>query len=177
MNNNSKIYVAGHRGLVGSALVRELKGQGYCNILTTDREGLWAVDLRNLLEVTHWFSCHEPEYVFLCAAKVGGIKFNAAHPLDMFLDNMQIERNVIMSAANFGCKKLVFLGSSCIYPRDCPQPIKEEYLMTGPIEKTTEAYALAKIAGIRLCQWLRQERGCNFVSAMPCHLYGPGDRT
>jgi GDP-L-fucose synthase len=172
MEPNSKIYVAGHRGLVGRALVRELTKQGYHNLIFSQRD---KVDLTNETVVKWFFSVYQPEYVFLCAAKVGGIKANANDPLGFFLDNMAIERNVIMNAADYGVKKLLFLGSSCIYPRDCPQPIKEEYLMTGPIDKLTEPYALAKIAGIRLCQWLRQVRGKNFVTAMPCNLFGRND--
>jgi GDP-L-fucose synthase len=172
MNPNSKIYVAGHRGLVGSAIVRALRTRGYNNLVVATHHD---IDLTDPVQVKWFFSVHNIEYVFMCAAKVGGIKANEADPLNFFLENMDIEKNVICNAAYYGVKKLVFLGSSCIYPKHCPQPIKEEYLMTGPIEPTTEAYALAKIAGLRLCQWLRQSRGCNFVTAMPCNLYGPGD--
>lgn len=172
MNSESKIFVAGARGLVGSSLVAELRKQGYNNLLTPSHaEG----DLTDPVFVKWFFSVHQPEYVFLSAARVGGIKDNAAHPLEFFLTNIDIERNVICNAAAYGVKKLLFLGSSCIYPKFCEQPIKEEYLLTGAIEPTTEPYALAKICGIRLCQWFRREHGCNFVSAMPCNLFGPRD--
>lgn len=172
MDKQSKILVSGHNGLVGSALVRHLRAEGFTNLVTWNRE---EVDLTNVEMVKWAFSVHQPEYAFLAAARVGGIKDNAAHPLEFFLQNMAIETNVIMNAAEYGVKKLVFLGSSCIYPRDCPQPIKEEYLLTGPIEPTTEAYAIAKIAGVRMCQWLYKERGLPYVSAMPCNLYGIRD--
>lgn len=171
MELNSKIFVAGSRGLVGSALVRVLKSRGFNNIFCHARE---YVDLTDPVAVEWYFSVHRPEYVFLAAARVGGIKDNNEKPLEFFLENMAIETNVITNAAEYGVKKLVFLGSNCIYPRDCPQPIKEEYLLTGPLEKTNEAYALAKIAGVKLCQWFHA-CGCNFVSAMPCNLFGPGD--
>jgi len=172
MNKTDRIFVAGHRGLVGSAVVRELLKYGYQQINIVDRKD---VDLTDPIAVRWFFSSYKIDYVFLCAARVGGIKPNNDDPLGFFLQNMAIETNVIMNAAEYGVKKLLFLGSSCIYPRDCPQPIKEEYLLTGPIEKTTEAYGLAKIAGIRLCQWLKKMRGCNFISAMPCNIFGPGD--
>lgn len=172
MDKQSKILVSGHNGLVGSALVRHLRAEGYTNLVTWSRE---EVDLTNAEMVKWAFSVHQPEYVFLAAARVGGIKDNAAHPLEFFLQNMAIETNVIMHSVEYGVKKLVFLGSSCIYPRDCPQPIKEEYLLTGPIEPTTEAYAIAKIAGVRMCQWLYKEHGLPYVSAMPCNLYGIRD--
>lgn len=172
MEINSKIFVAGPRGLVGSALVRELRAQGYNNLLTpTHCEG----DLCDPVWTKWYFSVHQPEYVFVCAAKVGGIKANAENPLKFFLDNMAIETNVICNASEYGTKKLLFLGSNCIYPKLCEQPIKEEYLLTGAIEPTTEAYALAKICGVRLCEWHQREYGDNFVSAMPCNLYGPRD--
>lgn len=170
MNKDSRIYVAGHRGLVGSAVLRLLKERGYTRIETrTSRE----LDLRDKRQTERFFDWFKPEYVFLCAARVGGIKDNRDNPLEFFLDNMAIEQNVILTAAH-SVKKLLFLGSSCIYPRDCPQPIKEEYLLSGRIEPTTEAYALAKIAGIRMCQWLH-DLGNNFVSAMPCNIFGIGD--
>lgn len=172
MNVNAKIFVAGPRGLVGSSLVRELRVQGYNNLLTpTHCEG----DLRDPVWTKWFFSTHQPEYVFVCAAKVGGIKANDENPLQFFLDNMAIETNVICNASEYGTKKLLFLGSNCIYPKLCEQPIKEEYLLTGSIEPTTEAYALAKICGIRLCEWHRREYGDNFISAMPCNLFGERD--
>jgi GDP-L-fucose synthase len=153
-------------------VVRELKYQGYTNILMIPRS---AVDLTDPAAVKWAFSVHEPEYVFHCAAYVGGIRANIDHPVDFFRRNIAIQNNVIFNAAHYKVKKLLFLGSSCIYPRDCPQPIREEYLLTGPLEKSNEAYAIAKIAGVKLCQYLWQERGCCFVSAMPCNLYGAGD--
>jgi len=171
MNKLDRIFVAGARGLVGGAVTRELKRRGFEIIFTPTRE---QVDLTNPVMVEWFFSTHKIDYVFLCAARVGGIKANAENPLDFFLENMAIETNVITNAAKYGVKKLLFLGSSCIYPRDCPQPIKPEYLLTGPIEPTTEAYALAKICGVRLCQWYF-DRGHSFMSAMPCNLFGPGD--
>ena len=172
MRTADKIFVAGHRGLVGSAVLKRLKAAGYTNLVTVPRsEG----DLRDPAFVKWLFSAHLFDCVFMCAARVGGIKDNAAHPLDFFCDNMRMEMNVLLNAAEYGVKKLVFLGSSCIYPKHCPQPIKEEYLMTGAIEPTTEPYAIAKIAGVRLCQWLRKEKGVNFISAMPCNLFGPND--
>lgn len=172
MEHDAKILVAGHRGLVGSALVRELKSQGHTNLITLPRE---VVNLEDPIAVRWAFSVHEPDYVFLCAAYVGGIVANIDHPVDFFRRNVVIQNNVLLNAADYRVKKMVFLGSSCIYPRDCPQPINENALLTGPLEKSNEAYAIAKISGVKLCQWLRQERGCNFVSAMPCNLYGPND--
>lgn len=172
MEKNSKIFVAGAHGLVGSALARELRSQGYTNLLTPPRA---EADLSDPVFVRWYFSAYRPEYVFLCAAKVGGIKANSENPLEFFLENMAIETNVIGQASDYNVKKLVFLGSSCIYPKHCPQPIKEEYLLTGAIEPTTEPYALAKICGVRLCQWYQRELGDNFVSAMPCNLFGPRD--
>lgn len=172
MNKNSKIYVSGHRGLVGSAVVRELTRQGFENLVTYSRE---EVDLMNPVAVKWMFSVHRPEYVFHCAARVGGIKDNAANRVEFLTKNLAIQNNVILSAAEYGVKKLVFLGSSCIYPRECCQPIKEKYLLTGPLEQTNEAYALAKITGVKLCQYLREDQGHNFISAMPCNLFGPND--
>lgn len=172
MKKDSLIYVAGHRGLVGRALCRTLGAAGYHNLVGSPHENL---DLRQEGAVMDWFAMTRPEYVFMCAARVGGIKDNAQNPVVFFRDNVLMEMNVLLAAVKFRVKKLVFLGSSCIYPRNCPQPIREEYLMTGPIEPTTEPYALAKIAGVRLCQWLRETKGVNFVSAMPCNLYGPND--
>lgn len=173
MHLTDRIFVAGHNGLVGSAVLRELERRGYQNIIRKDRK---EIDLTDPTAVQWFFSAHKIDYVFHCAARVGGIKANAEEPVKFFLQNIAIQNNVLINAAKYDVKKLVFLGSSCIYPRDCPQPIREEYLLTGPIEKTTEAYALAKICGVRLCQWLKKKmNGCNFVSAMPCNLFGAND--
>lgn len=172
MEKDAKIFVAGAHGLVGSALTRELFAQGHTNLLVPSHK---QADLTDPTFVKWYFSVHQPEYVFLAAAKVGGIKANAENPLQFFLQNLAIETNVIGNASEYGVKKLVFLGSSCIYPKHCPQPIKEEYLLTGAIEPTTEPYALAKICGVKLCQWYKREFGDNFVSAMPCNLFGPRD--
>lgn len=173
MNRYDKIFITGHRGLVGSALVRELQAQGYENLYTVSRVN---VDLTDPVQTKWYFSCIAPEYVFHCAARVGGIKDNIENPLSMFLDNLNIQNNVITNAANYGAKKLLFLGSSCIYPADCPRPLKEEYLLTGPFEEAVEPYGLAKMMGVKLCQIYRQERGCNFISALPCNLFGINDR-
>lgn len=172
MNKNSKIYVAGHNGLVGSALVRKLRSEGYQNILTFDRK---EFDLRSQFAVNDLFFYHKPEYVFLAAAKVGGIKANSEYKADFILDNIQIQTNVISAAQKYGVKKLIFLGSSCIYPKMSPQPIKEEYLLTGPLEETNDAYAIAKICGIKMCQSFNQQFGTNFISVMPTNLYGVND--
>lgn len=172
MNKDSKIFVAGDRGLVGSAVCRELRARGHTNLITISRE---QVNLEDPVAVKWLFSAHEPEYVFLCAAAVGGIRANIDRPVEFFVRNMKIQQNVLLNAADYKVKKLVFLGSSCIYPRDCEQPIKESALLTGPLEKSNEAYAIAKIAGLKLCQYLWQEHGCCFVSVMPCNLYGPND--
>lgn len=172
MDKDSKIFVAGHRGLVGSALVRELTSQGYTNILTASRQD---VDLTNPVETEWWFSCFRPEYVFLAAARVGGIKANIAKPDEFLIQNLRIQENVMMNAADYGCKKLVFLGSSCIYPKNAPQPIHESSLLSGPLEPTNEGYALAKICGVKLGQYLKRSGALNVVSAMPCNLYGPND--
>ena len=172
MNKDSKIYVAGHRGMVGSAIVRELKKQGYNNlVLKTHKE----LDLIKQLEVEKFFEAEKPEYVFLAAAKVGGIGANSAALADFLYDNMILEMNVIHSAWMNGCKKLEFLGSSCIYPRMAKQPIKEEYLLTGELEKTNEAYALAKISGLKYCEFLNKQYGTDYISVMPTNLYGPND--
>jgi GDP-L-fucose synthase len=173
MDLNDKIFVAGHNGLVGSALVRQLKLAGHTNILTASRAEL---DLKDSMQTRWFFSVHEPKYVFLCAAKVGGIKANMKDPLGFFLDNLAIQRNVMENAHRYETKKLVFLGSSCIYPKHCPQPIREDFLLTGPLEPSNEGYALAKISGVKMCEWYRHAHGCDFVSAMPCNLYGPGDK-
>jgi GDP-L-fucose synthase len=168
----SKIYVAGHRGMVGSAIVRRLESDGYTNLVLRTRQEL---DLTDQRAVEDLFASERPEYVFLAAAKVGGIHANSTYPAEFIHDNLAIQTNVIHSAWKNDAKKLLFLGSSCIYPRDCPQPIKEEYLLTGPLEATNEAYAMAKIAGIKMCQAYRQQYGFNAICAMPTNLYGPGD--
>ena len=172
MQPDSKIYVAGHRGLVGSAIVRELKKQGFGNVLG---RGSKELDLRKQQAVQDFFAAERPEYVFLAAARVGGIHANDTYPAEFIYDNICIQNNIIDSAYRNGCKKLLFLGSSCIYPKLCPQPIKEEYLLTGPLEPTNEWYALAKIAGLKMCQAYREQYGFDAISAMPTNLYGPGD--
>lgn len=169
---SARIYVAGHRGLVGSALVRALRRHGFSNILTRSRAEL---DLRDREAVWRFFEVERPEYVYLAAAKVGGILANATYPVDFLQDNLYIELNVISAAHRFGVKKLLFLGSSCIYPKFAPQPIREEYLLTGPLEPTNQPYAIAKIAGIELVNAYRRQFGVSFISAMPTNLYGPGD--
>lgn len=172
MNKQSRIFVAGHRGLVGSALVRRLEADGYETLLTCTRHEL---DLRDAHATMSFFESERPEYVFLAAAKVGGILANDTYPADFLADNLAIQQNVIQASHQFGVAKLLFLGSSCIYPRECPQPIKEEYLLTGPLERTNEWYAIAKIAGIKLCQAFNKQHGTRFISAMPTNLYGPND--
>lgn len=172
MDKNSKIYVAGHRGLVGSAICRQLEKQGYTNIIKRSHSEL---DLTKQVAVEEFFESEKPEYVFLAAAKVGGIKANDTYPADFIMDNIKIEFNIIDSAFKNKVKKLLFLGSTCIYPKNCPQPIKEEYLLTSELEKTNEAYALAKIAGLKACSFYKKQYGANFISAMPCNLYGIGD--
>lgn len=172
MQQGSKVYVAGHRGLVGSAIVRALHYNGITNVVTRTSKEL---DLRNQQAVADFFAAEQPEYVFLAAARVGGIHANNTYPADFIRDNLQMQTNVIDSAWKNGCKKLLFLGSSCIYPKLCPQPIKEEYLLTGPLEPTNDWYALAKIAGIKMCQAYRAQYGFDAISAMPTNLYGPGD--
>ena len=172
MNRDAAIFVAGHRGLVGSALVRRLTRAGYTNLLTATRD---QVDLRDQAAVNDWFRASRPEYVFHAAGTVGGILANSTRPAEFIYDNMMMHATVVHAAYLHGVKKLLYLGSSCIYPRECPQPIKEEYLLTGPLEPTNEAYALAKIAGIRLCQTYRAQYGCDFISAMPTNLYGEHD--
>lgn len=168
----AKVYVAGHRGLVGSAIVRLLRAEGFSNILTATREQL---DLRDQSAVNYWFRANRPEYVFLVAGTVGGILANSSRPAEFIYDNLMIHATVVHAAYLYGVKKLLYLGSSCIYPRECPQPMKEEYLLSGYLEPTNEPYAVAKIAGIKLCQAYRRQYGCNFISAMPTNLYGPGD--
>lgn len=172
MEKNACIYIAGHRGLVGSSLVQTLQSAGYTNLITRTKEEL---DLRNQAAVESFFSKERPEYVFFSAAKVGGIHANSAYPATFISDNLQMQTNVIQSAYTYGVKKFLFLGSSCIYPRDCPQPIKEEYFLTGPLEPTNEWYAIAKIAGIKLCQAYRKQYGFDAISIMPTNLYGPQD--
>ena len=172
MNKDSKIFVAGHRGMVGSAIVRNLKSKGFTNlILKTSSE----LDLRNQKEVDSFFNLNKPEFVFLAAAKVGGINANNIYRGEFLYDNLIIELNVIESARVYGVKKLLFLGSSCIYPSNAPQPLKEEYLLSGYLESTNEPYAIAKIAGIKLCESYYRQYGCNFISAMPTNLFGPND--
>ena len=172
MNKDSKIYVAGHRGLVGSAIVRNLEERGYTNIIYRTHKEL---DLTRQVEVEKFFEEEKPEYVFLAAAKVGGIHANNTRPAEFIYDNLMIESNIIHSSYKYGVKKLLFLGSSCIYPKFANQPIKEEYLLTGELEPTNEAYAIAKIAGIELCKFYRRQYGCDFISAMPTNLYGIND--
>jgi GDP-L-fucose synthase len=169
---SSKIYVAGHRGMVGSAIVRALQREGYTNIVTKTRA---ALDLLNQSAVADFFEHEKPEYVFLAAAKVGGIMANNTYRADFLYENLLIETNIIHSAYRSGVKKLLFLGSSCIYPKMAPQPLKEEYLLSGFLEPTNEPYAIAKIAGIKLCEAYRDQYGCNFISAMPTNMYGPND--
>ncbi|MCI9286153.1 MAG: GDP-L-fucose synthase [Muribaculaceae bacterium] len=172
MEKDAKIYVAGHRGMVGSAIVRELRKQGYNNIVTRTHSQL---DLVNQQAVNKFFIAEKPDYVFLAAAKVGGIAANDAAPADFLYDNMMLEMNVIRAAWRNGCRKLLFLGSSCIYPRMAPQPMPESCLLTSSLEKTNEAYALAKISGLKYCEYLRRQHGADFISVMPTNLYGPGD--
>jgi GDP-L-fucose synthase len=172
MNKDSRIYVAGHKGMVGSAIVRKLTELGYTNIITADRNRL---NLLNQMHVQSFFADEQPEYVFLCAAKVGGIKANNEMKGDFIYENLMIQSNIIKESKDFGVKKLLFLGSSCIYPKFSDQPIKEEYLLTGLLEPTNDAYAIAKIAGIKMCQSFNQQYGTNFISVMPTNLYGPND--
>ena len=172
MELTSKIFIPGHRGLVGSAIVRHLQQHGYTNLLLRSRH---ETDLEDPSAVRALFEAEHPEYVFFAAAKVGGILANSTYPADFIRDNLAVQLNVIDSAYRSGVKKLEFLGSSCIYPKLAPQPIKEEYLLTGPLEPTNEWYAIAKIAGIKLCQAYRQQYGFNAISLMPTNLYGPGD--
>ncbi len=172
MHKSSLIYVAGHRGMVGSAIWRELERQGYTNLLGRSRAEL---DLLDRAAVDRFYAEHRPEYVFFAAAKVGGIHANDTYPASFLYDNLQIQTALIDGAYRVGVKKLLFLGSSCIYPKHAPQPIPEDALLTGPLEPTNEWYAVAKIAGIKLCQAYRKQYGCDFISAMPTNLYGPND--
>jgi GDP-L-fucose synthase len=172
MEKGAKIFVAGHRGMVGSAIVRKLQAEGFHNlVLRTSSE----LDLRNQSAVVNFFATDKPEYVFLAAAKVGGIMANNTYRADFLYENLMIESNVIHQSYVHGVKKLLFLGSSCIYPKMAPQPLKEEYLLSGYLEETNEPYAIAKIAGIKLCESYRRQYGCDFISAMPTNLYGPND--
>lgn len=172
MEKNVKIYVAGHRGMVGSAIVRELRAQGYDNIITRTHDELDLIDQR---AVDVFFATEKPEYVFLAAAKVGGIEANKSALADFMYDNMMLEMNVIHAAWRNGCRKLQFLGSSCIYPRMAPQPIPENSLLTSSLEPTNEAYALAKISGLKYCEYLNRQYGTDYISVMPTNLYGPND--
>ena len=169
---SSKIFIAGHNGMVGSAIWRNLETKGYTNLIGKSSKKL---DLRNQAQVEAFFAKEKPEYVFLAAAKVGGILANDTYRAEFIYDNLQIQNNVIHQSYVHGVKKLLFLGSSCIYPRDCPQPMKEEYLLTGELEQTNEPYAIAKIAGIKMCESYNRQYGTNFLSVMPTNLYGPGD--
>ena len=172
MEKNAKIYVAGHRGMVGSAIFRKLKAEGYTNLVIRNSQEL---DLRNQQAVADFFAAEKPDYVFLAAAKVGGIVANNTYRADFLYENLAIQNNVIHQAYLHGVQKLLFLGSSCIYPKLAPQPLKEEYLLTGLLEPTNEPYAIAKIAGIKLCDAYRDQYGCNFISVMPTNLYGYND--
>jgi GDP-L-fucose synthase len=172
MEKSAKIYVAGHRGMVGSAIVRELKNLGYQNILVRTSSEL---DLRNQAAVEAFYAAEKPEYVFVSAAKVGGILANNTYRAEFLYDNLSIQNNLIHFAHVYGVKKLLFLGSSCIYPKLAPQPLKEDYLLSGLLEPTNEPYAIAKITGIKMCEAYRDQYGCNFISAMPTNMYGPND--
>lgn len=172
MNISDKIYIAGHNGMVGSAILRNLEGKGFNNIIYKNSKEL---DLRNQQAVNDFFEQYTPQYVFLAAAKVGGISANNTFRADFIYDNLMIEANIIKAAHEHKVAKLLFLGSSCIYPKNAPQPLKEEYLLTGTLEATNEPYAIAKIAGIKLCDAFRAQYNCNFISAMPTNLYGPND--
>jgi GDP-L-fucose synthase len=172
LSPDAPIFIAGHRGLVGSAIVRKLLAGGFTNLLTVPRAEL---DLRDQAAVNRWFEAHRPEYVYLVAGTVGGILANSTRPAEFLYDNLMIHGTVVEAAYRTEVRKLLYLGSSCIYPRDCPQPIREEALLTSPLEPTNEAYAIAKIAGVKLCQAYRRQYGANFISAMPTNLYGPGD--
>lgn len=172
MDKSAKVYIAGHKGMVGSAIRRKLRSEGFRNFVLMDSKNL---DLRNQKLVSDFFSFEKPDYVFLAAAKVGGILANSTYKADFLYDNLMIQNNVIDSSYKNGVKKLLFLGSSCIYPKLAPQPLKEDYLLTDTLEPTNEPYAIAKIAGIKLCDAYRHQYGCNFISVMPTNLYGPND--
>src|SRR6478609_1586762 len=172
MNKDARIYVAGHRGMVGSAIYRKLSQDGFSHLIGASSKEL---DLKDKIAVDHFFNSERPEYVFLAAAKVGGILSNNTYPADFLYDNLMIQNNVIEASFRYNVKKLLFLGSSCIYPKFAPQPIREDSLLSGFLEPTNEAYAIAKIAGIKLCQAYHKQYGCNFISAMPTNMYGIGD--
>jgi len=172
MEKDSRIFVAGHKGMVGSAIVRKLKSLGYTNIITADRN---RVNLVNQFHVQSFFADEQPEYVFMAAAKVGGIKANSDYKADFIYENIMIQSNIIKESHDFGVKKLIFLGSSCIYPKFAQQPIKEEYLLSDYLEESNDAYAIAKITGIKMCQSFNKQYGTDFISVMPCNLYGVGD--
>jgi GDP-L-fucose synthase len=172
MEKKSKIYIAGHRGMAGSAIIRNLQGRGYTNLIFRTSTEL---DLRNQQGTEEFFEAEKPDYVILAAAKVGGIYANNTYRGSFVYDNLMIQSNVIHASYKYGVKKLLFLGSTCIYPKLAPQPLKEEYLLSGPLEPTNEPYAIAKIAGIKMCDAYRQQYGCNFISAMPTNMYGPND--
>jgi GDP-L-fucose synthase len=172
MNRDGRIFVAGHRGLVGAAIVRRLRAEGFENLVLRTRDEL---DLADASAVAEFFASERPEFVFDAAARVGGILANDTHPAEFLLDNLKIQNNLIESSWRHGVEKFLFLGSSCIYPKHAPQPMREEYLLTGPLEPTNEWYAIAKIAGIKLCQAFRKQHGFNAISLMPTNLYGPGD--
>lgn len=172
LDRDSRIFVTGHRGLVGSAILRRLEAEGFRRIQTATRDQL---DLRDQAAVNYWFQANRPEYVFLVAGTVGGILANSTRPAEFIYDNLMIHATVVHASHLFAAKRLLYLGSSCIYPREAPQPMKEEHLLSGPLEPTNEAYAVAKISGIKLCQAYRKQYGCDFISAMPTNLYGPND--
>ncbi len=172
ITKNSKIYVAGHRGMVGSAIVRRLQSAGYSNLVTRTHAEL---DLIDQAAVSEFMQQEKPDYIFLAAAKVGGIQANNTYRADFIYQNMMVQANIVQAAYQAGVERMLFLGSSCIYPRDCPQPIREEYLLTGPLEQTNEPYAIAKIAGVKLCESYNRQYGTAYVSAMPTNLYGPND--
>ncbi len=172
MDLNSRVFITGHTGLVGSAILRRLEVDGFDSILTATRDQL---DLRDQAAVNYWFKANRPEFVFLVAGTVGGILANSTRPAEFIYDNLMIHATVVHAAHLYGAKRLLYLGSSCIYPRECPQPMREEYLLSGPLEPTNESYAVAKIAGIKLCQAYRRQYGSDFISAMPTNLYGPND--
>lgn len=172
IDRRSRLYIAGHRGIVGSALLRKARAAGFSDVITATRDEL---DLRSQPSVEAFFDAQRPGCMFIAAAKVGGIAANIASPVEFLVENLQIQNNLLLAAKRFGVKKTMFLGSSCVYPRECPQPMREEYLMTGPLEPTNENYALAKIAGIKLAQSLFRQYGTLILNPMPCNVYGPGD--